>query len=772
MTHPIRSRLRLQSFEERIVPAFNMTIDGDFATSNIVSSFNVGTGTRTFTATASGANLNVGAIETALNDGENVIIQNGSGGADPGLIEWSYSGNVDDDLDYGGTDTRSLAIITDATTLAAGGLLFNGPFINASNNLDVIFDLTAGTGNADINMINFGAFNNVRSLSLLADGNIFDQRNNTLSATKDVLIVANVFFGTPVSNITSFEEDVTINAKMELGDNLAISAPSGTITTGTIDGGFSLSLRGETISTGAIGATTPLDTLVLERGTATFGNINANGVAIGIDDGPAVFNSSGVVTADVFVNVDGFIAPGGSNAVGTLTINGKLTLDGGAYDVNLAATPDKIVVNGDVDLFTGTLENRSRTGALPGTGNVQILAFTGTLSGEFDNAPLNTGLILGADAVQVTNYGPDATGITIAPVAATPGNTLSGADADGTLFKVALKGGGTLTTFKDVNGAIGIVADGTTAKSSLNITTMVNGSDNWIFLGDVRLNGAFGTLKGGKTILVGDLAASGNVKGLQFLQTSGTINVTGSIGAYGTKLASLASMTATSLGKVTAGLDLTGGQDGWNITNGIASIAAGAIDALNLTAKFIGTVAIKQSKLLPIQPNLTNTTITLTGNDGTGKQMALKALTVAGTVDSSTFDIEEGNVGAFTVGRFTNSVLWLDYSPDGPFSTNGTFDSGTAFKLASFTTTAKTLGDPTNENNWAFNNSEIVADTIGKVTLSGLKTDYNGLTGGIKFRTTIGNVRVATADSGLIPLNTNLTPAVAALAGDFFLLNV
>ena len=122
--------------------------------------------------------------------------------------------------------------------------------------------------------------------------------------------------------------------------------------------------------------------------------------------------------------------------------------------------------------------------------------------------------------------------------------------------------------------------------------------------------------------------------------------------------------------------------------------------------------------------------------------------------------------------RFRDSNLDVDYIPAGSFDTGGSFNTGTNYKLDRFVTTATTLNDPGNALNFAFAGSQIAVDTIGIIRLSGLGADNGGAAFGIKFRSVGGNVQVKTTDGVGIPLNTKLTPAAAALADDFFYLDV
>ena len=162
-----------------------------------------------------------------------------------------------------------------------------------------------------------------------------------------------------------------------------------------------------------------------------------------------------------------------------------------------------------------------------------------------------------------------------------------------------------------------------------------------------------------------------------------------------------------------------------------------------------------------------------------------KTLTAKGNVQFSQFDVKAGNVGSVKVGRFINSNLFLNYTPAGAFNlaspAGGAFDSATVYKLGSFTTTAKTIGDPANFFNTSFSNSQIVADTIGKVRLAGVNTDNGGTAFGLKVRTNDPkmDVRIMGDSSGpgagTIAKNTKLVPSVAPgtpIADDLYFVDV
>ena len=141
---------------------------------------------------------------------------------------------------------------------------------------------------------------------------------------------------------------------------------------------------------------------------------------------------------------------------------------------------------------------------------------------------------------------------------------------------------------------------------------------------------------------------------------------------------------------------------------------------------------------------------------------------MAGTVRDSVFDVRDGNVDAVTVGRFVDSRLYLGYTEARAFNTGGVFGAAPG-KLNKFATTAAFLNDAANPSNYSFRGSQIAADVIKSVRLSGLGTSNGGTAFGIKFHTAGGSVRTAAAGPGTVPIGEDLTPATGQ-AGNFYLL--
>lgn len=247
-----------------------------------------------------------------------------------------------------------------------------------------------------------------------------------------------------------------------------------------------------------------------------------------------------------------------------------------------------------------------------------------------------------------------------------------------------------------------------------------------------------------------------------------------SAGAVGTMLIrgdATANLSATAIGTANVGGTLTGT---WAVGGGITSLSAAQVLNLNLDATFLETLTVKPNpKLVGTTGEVTNSTFNLSGNNGAAAgSYGLKTVTIAGTVNTSTFNIEEGNVKSFTVGRFINSALYLDYTATAPFDSAGAFASN-AFNLGSFKTTAATIGNVNHPLHWAFAGSKIAAAKLGTVELSGLNTANTGDAFGIKYSQAGAVIKVKTASNNAVPLAPALINAsLGAIADDFFVLDV
>ena len=149
--------------------------------------------------------------------------------------------------------------------------------------------------------------------------------------------------------------------------------------------------------------------------------------------------------------------------------------------------------------------------------------------------------------------------------------------------------------------------------------------------------------------------------------------------------------------------------------------------------------------------------MTVTGFVNPGR-VALKTFSAKGSVFDSTFDIQDGNVTSFVVGKFIDSRLYLGLSAGGSLTT-GTFGANN-FKLGTFKTTTLPFDPPNvDDGTVAFVNSEVCAARFGTVRLSSVLVDNGGDVFGLRVATAAnaGSVRVATVPfpAGNLPTGTD-----------------
>ena len=769
---PARTRLALQPLEERVVPAYNLTIDGDLGNFNVMRVTDAG-GVTTYTATGPGANVNVDDLMFHLPGGD-VVVTSATGGGEDGTIQWLVDSVNDTPAEYFGP--LHALTFRSASDAISGNVTIDTVTLKFNDNVDVTIDTTDPATDGLISLTTDARIVDAHSLTLNAGtGFVVWESGNTdvTTGSGDLHVTAgsfvNTFFGAAVTTATGaivFDAPIDVNS-----NDLALVSQAGPVTLNQpVDGPGVLTLfgLGGVAVNADVGGTIPLDGLRLTGGTVNYGNhtINATKMQVGANtpDGiDATLSGSGDLFGDLGVDADGIIAPGGVGTIGQIALLGNLSISG-TYALDVGAGADQIGVGGDVFLQGAVLGNGTSIGPLTAVGDVPIISFTGNLTGIFANAPLGSGFFLAGGPVQVTNYGP--AGITVARIEPAAGGVFAGADANGTTYTVKLTGPGQLTAFRDVLDQLNLILANTTDKSLVSVAAKANASDDLVTIGDVRVTGSLGGFAAPTGVVVGNITATGTIKSVGVLRAFGTLTLGGTLAnataikatdwfanivTQGT-LGSIkvgndfdAGVKAKAIGKVTVGLTLGGGAPGWNVDNGIVGITAGRISDLNLTANFLGNLTVKGDPKRHLAGDVLFANVRLLGNDGNPKtSYGLRSLTAAGTVRFSTFAVEGGNVKSVKVGRFLNSNLYLNYTPVGTF-TNGGFNSLTAFTLGSFATTAATGTDPTNPGNWSFANSQIAADTIEMVRLTGLRT--TGMDEfGIKFRTAGGSVQTKTAD--------------------------
>jgi hypothetical protein len=183
----------------------------------------------------------------------------------------------------------------------------------------------------------------------------------------------------------------------------------------------------------------------------------------------------------------------------------------------------------------------------------------------------------------------------------------------------------------------------------------------------------------------------------------------------------------------------------------IGTLTVGAWSATSLVANSVATWSVVGNVNTGLVGNVEGSLITILGNTtlitglGTIPNVGLGTFSATGTVENSDFDISNGNVTSFTVGRFFGSRLLVGFRiPKGidvtvpPDATNW---ASTNRKIGLFKTTA--LFSPLDPADTAsFADSVVVAANLGTVSIAGLTSTVPAssqtITFGVAFRQTGG----------------------------------
>ena len=283
---------------------------------------------------------------------------------------------------------------------------------------------------------------------------------------------------------------------------------------------------------------------------------------------------------------------------------------------------------------------------------------------------------------------------------------------DGATVKVSLKGPGSasldlagsgltqstkkgVTTISGAADAQDITVTGSTAATVLSITA--TGGPKTATLGGLTISGPLGQVLAKSIDLTGNLSAAGSVKSIQLHSASGAAM---NIGATGTPL------TLKSTGTVTDE-SITSASPIASITapNWTATTAGGS----TITAPSIANIAIKGT--------LTNTTITTSG--------AVGKVTVGGAASGSTINAG-GNITSVSAASLLNSTILAGVStlPSGQPLPNFPTDFANNASIGSVKLkTSKTAASDVNSN--------IAAETLGKLTLGKVQFNNSGSTFGV-----------------------------------------
>jgi hypothetical protein len=624
-----RPRLAVEALEDRAVPANNLTVTNDPDSFNVSVTFTqdaahiatTGPGARLSLATLGAVLTQPGVHRVTVTTAADAPADDGQ---EAGSILWPAGvGNPD----LSGLDTHlSLQFQTVPGTNAVGNIDLTGVTFDAPtpDRLSVGFDTAQVNGaitfhDDGVAGVTFGP--GVGSLGLSAGTGAITYEGNGGSAgvrvsgrffasggavtlapaggIEALTVVAGGQSLTLGGRLEARTDDLTFFTPITLAADTELIADRGGIELGkTVDGPHTLSLRAGGVRYfslvgvrgaaiyGRVGGTTPLAGLTIEAGMVEMVgpamDVGTLQVGTGAADSRATFGARGTLTGDVVVRSDGVFSAGGLDAVGTLTVAGDVTFDGGTYAPDLGAPGDLLTVTGDVTLTGATLGGGFGIGALP-DGPAQVLDFAGTLTGTFSNAPVGTAAIVGNDAVAVTDYGPAGTGVVLAPLPPGPApKRLTGVEADGTAYTAVLIGPGQLVSGADFLGRRFLVVRGAKPTTAVTVTTRANASDAVVtFDGGVAVSGPLGLFSAPKVNVAYQFVAGAPVGSILVRD----LVETGGVGLRLPDVRTRASVTARNVsahvwtaGKLTA-LRLTG-----DLTGDVYGVSFGSVRLRNLAA--------------------------------------------------------------------------------------------------------------------------------------------------------------------------------------------
>lgn len=283
---------------------------------------------------------------------------------------------------------------------------------------------------------------------------------------------------------------------------------------------------------------------------------------------------------------------------------------------------------------------------------------------------------------------------------------------------------GTLGTF-----TVGEVVQSTIRTGSIG-TMKVTGYSPFGFIGSitsstVAANSTAVTKSGPQAIQSLNLGGDFSDTTLDAAATVGTINIGGRVASNSFEARVLAGYnTGAKLGSLSAG---AWGQ------------AAGTL-ATNLSTRAVGTFALKGNAARGFVGTADRAFIDILGNNA---GVGLGAFTSTGTLTNSLFRVSDGDVTSFTALRLRSTDLLVGFRPvkgsDISLAPTAANWSATNRKIGLFKTTATfSATDP--ENSGSFDDSNVIAATLGTVSISGVDpTDPNSTKFGVAFRATGGS---------------------------------
>ena len=247
------------------------------------------------------------------------------------------------------------------------------------------------------------------------------------------------------------------------------------------------------------------------------------------------------------------------------------------------------------------------------------------------NAPVGAGVLVGSDAITVTEYSPD---VTIEPMPAATNGIAVGADPeDGSGFRAVLTGLGQLVSGKDWTDSLFLVVRDATPTSKLVVTTTANGADSAVTFGaGVLVNGPLAAFTGAKVNIGSQFRATRAVKTV-VMRDLLNVDPANTRIEFGGTLADKTAITARNLfGNVITGSTLTTLKVAQHLG---AQVFDPSLPDSVLTAPAIGSVTAKSATIM----------VNTSGR--------LNSMVVTGDMSGG---VTAGSIGNLSVGSFLGDV--------------------------------------------------------------------------------------------------------------------
>jgi hypothetical protein len=437
--------------------------------------------------------------------------------------------------------------------------------------------------------------------------------------------------------------------------------------------------------------------------------------------------------------------PTGNTLLGPQSTSTGLILQDDGTDLTTKGVP-----NTDADGDTATIK------LSVGTGKFFRDDPDGDLKGAIDlitvSGTTDTKSVLSVTVKKLKdNVTPDAGKMAIGGITGTGLKSISAKTAYLTVDGVNLSGFlGSLTIGDVRNGADIVAGASTNPKAKTNITAGVIGDGTSITIGGAA--GTTGTGIGNLTAtrigagaitapVIGAITTKGSTKAPV---TTGDLASSVSVSGAGVAVGKLALGKVTVAGSILATADITAPSVGpvsakgtlfadLVVTGPISSIKAGAINGSTITANSLGSLSAIGNKrataTLPvIAADVTGLTLTLLGVGVADNKAVLNTFTAGGTVLNSNISVG-GNVTKLSALNFRGSNFYVGYT--GTEAGVGTFEPVATLKTVSITGTTD-----------AFQDSNIIATTLGTVTFKSVDADNGGTKFGVIADTTIKSLKV------------------------------